>query len=94
MSTSEELLKKIESDLEVADKGAQSAVETEIYRRALNELRRVHNIQGDLVATQYEAIFAECYHQLLELQKTRFFTTSEIPLLNDLDEYEDYLIGE
>ena len=94
MSTSEELLKKIESDLEVAAKGAQSDDETEIYRRTLIELRRVHNIQEDLGATQYETIFAKCYHRLLELQKTRSLTTSEIPLLNDLDEYEDYLIGE
>lgn len=94
MSTSEELLKKIGSDLEIDAKGAQSADKTEIYRRTLNGLRRMHDTQGDIGATQYEAIFAECYHQLLELQKTRSLTTSEIPLLNDLDEYEDYLIGE
>lgn len=86
MSTSKELLKKIESDLEVAAKGAQSADETDIYRGTLNELHRVHDSQEDLGTTQYEAIFAECYHQLLELQKTRSLTTSEIPLLNDLDE--------
>lgn len=106
MSTIERLLKKIELDLQKAIDSSEAGIsvvdEGAVYCRTLARLREagIEIAVGDddaktrEVASQYEDIFAECYHQLLELEKTRALTTVEAPLLNDLDEFEDYLIRE
>lgn len=98
MSTVKQLLKKIELDLEKVIENANSDDEVAVYSNTLDRLRELNNdssgveISGDSAA-QYERVFAECYHILLELEKSRTLTTNAAPLLNDLDEFEDYLIG-
>lgn len=71
---------KIKYDLsKVVDKN-------KIFRVTLSELEKVSSI------LEFRELFTDCYHELLELEKSGKLTVDEMVLLNDIDAWEDYKI--
>lgn len=45
-----------------------------------------------LTVVELEEIFADCYHELVSLEREGSLTVKQTELLTDLDEFEDYLV--
>lgn len=88
----ERLLKKIKADLKqliAHGSGENVDLSADVFGVTLSKLNAL-----DLASfnADDESIFSDVYRQLLDLQDRRSLNVYEAPLLNDLDELEDYLI--
>ena len=82
--TKEKLLQKIKEDLD------NLSNTDPIYQKALKDLNQIN---AENSVQQIKAALVDCYHKLITLEKTGQLTVNETVLLNDIENWEDFILS-
>lgn len=82
--TKEKLLQKIKEDLN------DLSNTDPVYKKALRDLNQI-NAENSI--DPIKAALVDCYHKLITLEKTGQLTVNETVLLNDIENWKDFIIS-